>query len=94
MISVGTRPPIAYQAARMLAQCVPVVEKDDKLAAANRQAEMAFYAEQAMAMLREAVAKGYRDADHMQTDTDLKPLRARADFKTVLAELEAKVKKN
>ena len=84
----------AYGAACMLAQCMPIVEKDDKLAAARRQAEIAFYADQAMAMLRDAVAKGYKDADHMQTDKDLDPLRAREDFKTVVAELEAKVKKN
>ena len=84
----------AYGAACMLAQCMPIVENDDKLDAAIRQAEIAFYADQAMAMLRDAVAKGYKDADHMQTDKDLDPLRAREDFKTVVAELEAKVKKN
>ncbi len=84
----------AYGAACMLAQCIPTVEKDDKLAAARRQAEIAFYADQAMAMLRDAVAKGYKDADRMQTDKDLDPLRAREDFKAVVAELEAKVKKN
>ena len=84
----------AYGAACMLAQCVPIVEKDDKLAAARRQAEIAFYADQAMAMLRDAVAKGYKDADHMQTDKDLDPLRAREDFKTMVAELAGKVKKN
>jgi serine/threonine protein kinase len=84
----------AYGAACMLAQCVPVVEKDDKLAAARRQAGIAFYADQAMAMLRDAVAKGYKNIDHMQTDKDLDPLRAREDFKTMVAELGAKVKKN
>jgi tetratricopeptide (TPR) repeat protein len=84
----------AYGAGCMLARCVPVVEKADKLDAAKRQAEMAFYADLAMTMLRDAVAKGYKDAGHMQTDKDLDPLRAREDFKTVVAELEAKVKKN
>ncbi len=84
----------AYGAACMLAQCIPIVERDDKLPAARRQAEIAFYADQAMAMLRDALAKGYKDAGQMQTDKDLDPLRAREDFKTVVAELEAKVKKN
>jgi serine/threonine protein kinase len=84
----------AYSAACMLAQCMPIVEKDDKLAAPKRQAEIAFYAGEAMAMLRDAVAKGYNDADQVQTDKDLDPLRSREDFKTVVAELEAKVKKN
>jgi tetratricopeptide (TPR) repeat protein len=84
----------AYGAACMLAQCMPIVENDDKLAAARRQAEIAFYADQAIAMLRDALAKGYNDADHLQTDKDLDPLRSREDFKTMVAELEAKVKKN
>jgi hypothetical protein len=72
-----------------LAQCVPVVEKDDKLDAAKRQAEMAIYADQAMAMLRDAVAKGYKDIEHMKKDKDLDALREREDFKKVVAELEA-----
>jgi eukaryotic-like serine/threonine-protein kinase len=84
----------AYWAACMLAQCMPIVRKDDKLAAPRRQAEIAFYADQAMAMLRDALDKGYKDAGQMQTDRNLDPLRAREDFKTVVAELEAKLKKN
>ncbi len=94
-INLGWDPAVdAYAAARMLAQCMPIVEKDDKLDAPKRQAEIAFYADQAMAMLRDALAKGYNDADHMRTDKDLDPLRSREDFKTVVADLEAKVKKN
>ena len=77
------------RAAWTLARCVPVVEKDDKLDEAKRRAEMQFYADQAMAMLRDAVAKGYKNADDMKTDKDLDPLREREDFKKVVAELEA-----
>ena len=55
----------------------------------KRQAEMQFYADQAMAMLRDAVAKGYKDAAHLKTDKDLDPIREREDFKKVVAELEA-----
>ena len=79
----------AYQAAWTLAWCVPIVEKDDKLDAPKRQAEMQFYADQAMAMLRDAVAKGYKDVEHMKKDKDLDPLREREDFKKLVAELEA-----
>src|SRR5438094_103905 len=61
----------AYGAAWTLARCVPVVEKDDKLDAPKRQAEMQFYADQAMAMLRDAVAKGYKNAAQMKKDKDL-----------------------
>jgi serine/threonine protein kinase len=84
----------AYGAACMLAQCMPIVEKDDNLAAARRGAEIAFCADQAMTMLRDAIAKGYQDANHIQTDKDLDPLRPREDFQRVVAELEAKVKKS
>jgi hypothetical protein len=83
----------AYGAACMLAQCMPIVGEGNNLAA-KRQADIAFYADQAMTMLSDAVAKGYKDAEHMQTDKDLAPLRPREDFKAVVVELEAKVKKN
>jgi hypothetical protein len=80
----------AYGAACMLAQCVTVVENDDKHDAPKRQAEMAIYADQAMAMLRDAVAKGYKNIEQMKKDKDLDPLRKREDFKKVVADLEAK----
>jgi hypothetical protein len=38
--------------------------------------------------LRQALAKGYQDAAHMQKDTDLDPLRGRDDFRKLLAELD------
>src|SRR4029077_467232 len=44
----------AYEAACALARCVPIVEKNDKLNATQRQGEMKFYADQAIAMLRDA----------------------------------------
>jgi hypothetical protein len=47
-------------------------------------------AEEAMALLKEAVAKGYKNAAHMKQDKDLDALRDRADFQKLLAELEAK----
>ncbi len=45
------------------------------------------YADRAMALLHEAVQAGYKDAAHMKEDTDLDALRARDDFKKLLAEL-------
>ena len=68
------------------------MEKDDQLDAAKRQAAVQFYGDQAMAMLRDAVAKGYKDAAHMKKDTDLDPLRQREDFKKLLSELAEKAK--
>jgi tetratricopeptide (TPR) repeat protein len=46
------------------------------------------YARRAIALLRQAVAKGWNDIEHMKNDEDLKPLRDRAGFKELLADLE------
>jgi hypothetical protein len=43
----------------------------------------------AVAPLQKAVAKGYKDVDHLKKDEDLKALREREDFKKLVAELEA-----
>jgi hypothetical protein len=45
-------------------------------------------ARRAIALLRQAVARGYRDAKHMKADDDLGALRERDDFKKLLAEAE------
>jgi tetratricopeptide (TPR) repeat protein len=50
-------------------------------------------AQRAVSLLRQAVAKGYKDAEHMKSDHDLKALRERDDFKKLLAELETKLQK-
>ena len=84
------RPDNAYDAGCALALCIPIVEKDDNNEPAKRQAAMQFYGGQAMAMLRDAIAKGFKDVAHMKKDTDLHPLRQREDFKKLVAELEKK----
>ncbi len=48
------------------------------------------YADRAMELLQKAVKAGWKDADHLKKDTDLAPLRDRADLKTLIAELEKK----
>jgi serine/threonine-protein kinase len=77
-----------YSAACALALCVPLAEKDDRLAATERKERVGVYAERALALLREAVVKGYKDFDHLKKDTDLDPLRARPEFQELLRELE------
>jgi serine/threonine protein kinase/tetratricopeptide (TPR) repeat protein len=47
-------------------------------------------ARRAVGLLRQAVARGYKDAEHMKKDDDLETLRQRDDFKKLLAELEKK----
>jgi tetratricopeptide (TPR) repeat protein len=44
--------------------------------------------DEAMAVLKQAVTKGYKDVAHMKQDKDLDALRDRPDFKKLLAELE------
>jgi hypothetical protein len=41
-------------------------------------------------LLKQAVAKGYKDIKHMKTNDDLKALRERDGFKKLLAEIEQK----
>jgi hypothetical protein len=50
------------------------------------------YAARAVAALREAVAAGFKDGKGIKEDKDLNPVRDRADFKAVIAGLEAKPK--
>jgi len=90
---LGWEPPAtAYEAGRALSLCIPVVQKDDQLDAAQRQAAVKFYGDQALAMLRAAVAQGYKDVEHMKQDKDLDAVREREDYKKLLAQLEAKEK--
>jgi serine/threonine-protein kinase len=80
----------AHDAAAALAQCVPVVEKDEQLPAEQREKQARSYADQAMQMLLHAVVKGYKDLAQLKKDKDLDPLRKRDDFQKLLNELEAK----
>jgi tetratricopeptide (TPR) repeat protein len=68
-----------YAAACCYALCVPLADM-----AANEKR-----AARAVELLRQAFARGYKDAAHMKRDTDLDALRGRDDFKQLLAEMEA-----
>jgi serine/threonine protein kinase/tetratricopeptide (TPR) repeat protein len=50
------------------------------------------YAARAVALLRQAIGKGIKDAAHMKKDTDLDALRAREDFRKLLADLDGESK--
>jgi hypothetical protein len=82
----------AYAAACGLALGVRAVEADPETDAQRRQEQACSYADQALAMLRTAVAKGFQDAAQLKQDPDLDPLRKREDFRKLLADLEAKAK--
>ena len=52
---------------------------------ADKKAE---YVDRAMELLATAVKAGYKDAAHLKADTDLDSLRDRADFRSLVADLE------
>jgi hypothetical protein len=92
---LGWDPPAnAYDAAAGLALCIPIVREDDQATTASRDQLASYYGDAAMAMLRQAVAKGYKDLAHLNGNQDLDSLRGRDDFKQLVAELEAKYQRS
>ncbi len=85
----GKRAVDAYDAACFLSLCIPIVQKDEQATKEERGKQVQFYGDEAMKLLRDAVAKGYKDATHMRQDKDLDSLRDRPDFEKLLAGLEA-----
>jgi serine/threonine protein kinase/predicted RNA polymerase sigma factor len=85
-------PADAYDAARFLSRCIPIVAKHDELDDKQRRKAAQFYGDAAMKLLREAVSKGWKNAAHMAKDSDLDPLRQREDFRKLMRELEGKGK--
>jgi serine/threonine protein kinase/tetratricopeptide (TPR) repeat protein len=79
-------------AAALLSHCATLAEKDGRLAQEKRKELVEGYARQAVDMLREAIANGYKDASALRQMTALAVLRSRDDFQKLLAEVEAKRK--
>jgi serine/threonine protein kinase/tetratricopeptide (TPR) repeat protein len=77
-------------AAVALSRCFVLVGKDRKLMDAEQKKLGESYAVQAVQMLRQAVQKGYGDLVQLKTGKDFAPLRSRADFQQLVAELEQK----
>jgi hypothetical protein len=71
-----------------LAQAAAVVGHGQEVLSADEADERHRYARQAVALLREAVRHGFRDAEQLRRDADLAPLRDEDDFRALLAELE------
>ena len=80
-------------AACFLARCASLAREDQHLAADARGKLAATYEEGAVAALRDAIGRGFRDAARLRTDAALDPLRARPDFQKLLTELETKKQK-
>jgi eukaryotic-like serine/threonine-protein kinase len=76
-----------YNAACFLSRCVPLAEKDSRLTESERRTQAQNYGDRAITVLRQAVATGYKDGQHMAKDDDLAPLRERPDFQQLLKEV-------
>jgi serine/threonine protein kinase/tetratricopeptide (TPR) repeat protein len=79
-----------YSAACFAAHCVPLARRDGKLPEARRQELARAYTDQAVRLLTQAVARGFRDEEKLKRDTCWAPLRDRADFQKLLKEVGAK----
>ena len=82
-----TDPRSLYNAACYRAVTAQVVHASDKSPAGARAALAE--ADRAMAWLKQAIAAGYDNVALMKQDSDLEALRDRAEFRKLLAELEA-----
>src|SRR5262249_6012979 len=71
-------------AAGGLAGCVFLAERDKSLPSEKRTAAAANYADRAVALLRQAVDSGFRDAGALSQNPRFGPIRDRADFQALL----------
>src|SRR5262249_6858235 len=80
----------AYNAASCLSRCIMLIDKDDQLTEARRKELAQHYADRALALLRQAVAHGFKDAAKMKANPNLQPLRGREEFQRPLVDIETK----
>jgi serine/threonine protein kinase len=84
----GDKPDQLYKAVCAYAVCAVAVKDAKKTVAKTSDPEE--LVKEAMALLKQAIAKGYKDAAHMRENKDLDALRGREDFKKLSTELEAR----
>ncbi len=73
-----------HLAAALMARCAGQVAKDSP--------DAKKYAAEAVALLRQAVTDGFKDAAYLNNNDDFQALRAREDFAAILTELKEKSK--
>jgi serine/threonine-protein kinase len=81
-----------YNAACELALCVPVVGRGKAQLSEAERTERRHCVEHALRTLRQAVARGYKNVDHMEQDPDFEAVRSEPEFRRLLAELRARGK--
>jgi tetratricopeptide (TPR) repeat protein/tRNA A-37 threonylcarbamoyl transferase component Bud32 len=85
---------IYFRAALLLARCAALAENEPLLSETQRQATTQRYGDQAMNWLRQAIAKGYKDAKKLEEAPDFAPVRKRPDFENLLSALRDGAKRN
>ena len=85
-------PSYRFDLARYRAQCGSLVARGTKSPAGPETAEAERYYAAAIQALTEAVAGGFDQAHQLKTDPYLAPLRQREDFRTLVGEVEGRVK--
>jgi tetratricopeptide (TPR) repeat protein len=83
---------LLYNLACAFSRASAAAERDPDLSATERMHLRVLYADRAVDLLRQAIDKGYGHLAVMRVDADLEPLRTRADFKKLLADVEKKSK--
>jgi len=85
-------PPRARQdhvAAGVLARCAGLAAKDSSLADGKRAELAKTFGAESIALLRQAMRNGFRNAEFLRTSEDFQAIRDREDFQQVLKDLPA-----
>jgi tetratricopeptide (TPR) repeat protein len=81
-----------YNAACLMARCVPLADRDNRLLESQQKEKARTYADCALATLRQAVQYGFQDARRMKKDAALHALRSSPEFQKLLRDMEPKTK--
>jgi eukaryotic-like serine/threonine-protein kinase len=79
----------AVAAASMAVAAARRTAENTSISDGEHAAQTAASHDLAMKLLQEAARRGFRDAKYLQTDRELEPLRERADFQKLLADMAA-----
>jgi serine/threonine protein kinase/WD40 repeat protein/tetratricopeptide (TPR) repeat protein len=85
-------PAVLLCAARLLAGCVALAERDPGLASGAGTDPAPAYGDEAVALARAAVARGLADVTPLRSGPDFDPVRGRDEFRRLLDELKGRKK--
>lgn len=80
--------------AGVLARCADAANDDQKLSEAERRQQKRRYAEQAMSLLKKAVAGGFQDANYLQRSIEFAALKNRPDFHRLIIDMDSRTRAN